>query len=68
MVRDRNVLHGDLSPNNLIIHQGKGYFIDFDHAKFLKDNKALDSRDAPSPTMIDHRASDDLESLFYILL
>jgi tRNA A-37 threonylcarbamoyl transferase component Bud32 len=44
MVRDRNVLHGDLSPNNLIIHQGKGYFIDFDHAKFLKDNKALDSR------------------------
>ncbi|KAG2046067.1 hypothetical protein BDR06DRAFT_1039775 [Suillus hirtellus] len=85
MDRDRNVLHEDLSPNNLIIHQGKGYFINFNHTKFLKDNKALDScgtgtipymsfcllklmGDAPSPIMIDHRASDDLESLFYILL
>ncbi|KAG2123734.1 hypothetical protein DEU56DRAFT_759947 [Suillus clintonianus] len=32
------VLHGDLSPNNLIIHEGKGYFIDFDHAKFIQEN------------------------------
>jgi serine/threonine-protein kinase RIO1 len=28
----KSVLHGDLSPNNLIIYDGKGYFIDFDHA------------------------------------
>ncbi|KAG1848321.1 hypothetical protein DFJ58DRAFT_842963 [Suillus subalutaceus] len=33
---EREVLHGDLSPNNLIIHEGKGYFIDFDHAKFVQ--------------------------------
>jgi RIO-like serine/threonine protein kinase len=44
MVTKRHVLHGDLSPNNLIIHDGKGYFIDFDHAKFLKNNAATDSR------------------------
>ncbi|KAG1741215.1 hypothetical protein EDD22DRAFT_851727 [Suillus occidentalis] len=73
MVTQRNVLHGDLSPNNLIIHDGKGYFIDFDHAKFLKNNAAVNSRgtlmgDVPRPSMINHRASDDLESLFYILL
>ncbi|KAG1787145.1 uncharacterized protein HD556DRAFT_1449074 [Suillus plorans] len=85
MVTQWNVLHSDLSPNNIIIHDGKGYFIDFDHAKFLKNNAAVDSRgtgtvpyischllklmgDVPRPSMIDHRASDDLESLFYILL
>lgn len=44
MVTQRHVLHGDLSPNNLIIHDGKGYFIDFDHAKFLTNNAAIDSR------------------------
>ncbi|KAG1784521.1 uncharacterized protein HD556DRAFT_1451679 [Suillus plorans] len=85
MVTQRNILHGDLSPNNIIIHDGKGYFIDFDHAKFLKNNAAVDScgtgtvpyischllkliGDVPRPSVIDHRASDDLESLFYILL
>ncbi|KAG2028718.1 kinase-like domain-containing protein [Suillus americanus] len=85
MVSNRKVLHGDLSPNNLIIHEGKGYFIDFDHAKFLTNNKALESRgtgtipymscrllkligDFPSSTTIEHKASDDLESLFYIFL
>ena len=31
----RSVLHGDLSPNNLIIYDGKGYFIDFDHAMII---------------------------------
>jgi hypothetical protein len=31
----RNVLHGDLSPNNLIIHEGRGFFIDFDHAQII---------------------------------
>lgn len=41
----RRVLHGDLSPNNAIIYQGKGYFIDFDHAKFLNDDGKAD----PSP-------------------
>ncbi|KAG2338228.1 hypothetical protein BDR05DRAFT_1004371 [Suillus weaverae] len=45
MVGDRKVLHGDLSPNNLITHEGKGYFIDFDHAKFIVEKqKAKDSR------------------------
>jgi hypothetical protein len=34
----------NLSPNNLIIHNGKGYFINFDHAKFLRNNAATDSR------------------------
>ncbi|KAG1847304.1 hypothetical protein DFJ58DRAFT_730184 [Suillus subalutaceus] len=85
MVTQQNILHSDLSPNNLIIHDGKGYFIDFDHAKFLKNNAAVNSRgtgtvpyiscrllklmgDVLRPSMIDHRASDDLESLFYILL
>ncbi|KAG1893891.1 uncharacterized protein F5891DRAFT_1256818 [Suillus fuscotomentosus] len=73
IVTQQNVLHGDLSPNNIIIHDGKGYFIDFNHAKFLKNNAAVNSRgtlmgDIPRPSMIDHRASDDLESLFYILL
>ncbi|KAG1742944.1 hypothetical protein EDD22DRAFT_958877 [Suillus occidentalis] len=41
----RCVLHGDLSPNNAIIYKGKGYFIDFDHAKFLNDDGKAD----PSP-------------------
>lgn len=31
----RNVLHGDLSPNNLIIHEGRGFFVDFDHAHII---------------------------------
>jgi serine/threonine-protein kinase RIO1 len=44
MVTERNVLHGDLSPHNLIIHDKKGYFIDFDHAKFLQGDTAIDAR------------------------
>ncbi|KAG1829056.1 hypothetical protein DFJ58DRAFT_737484 [Suillus subalutaceus] len=80
----RRVLHGDLSPNNAIIYQGKGYFIDFDHAKFLNDDGKAD----PSPRgtgtvpyisfrvlrlmgdghLVQHMPCDDLESLFYILL
>ncbi|KIK37934.1 hypothetical protein CY34DRAFT_91806 [Suillus luteus UH-Slu-Lm8-n1] len=31
----RNVLHGDLSPNNLIIHEGRSFFIDFDHPQII---------------------------------
>jgi RIO-like serine/threonine protein kinase len=31
------VLHGDLSPNNFILHEGTGYFIDFDHAAILEE-------------------------------
>ncbi|KAG2336032.1 hypothetical protein BDR05DRAFT_1006233 [Suillus weaverae] len=31
----KNVLHRDLSPNNLIIHEGQGYFIDFDHTQII---------------------------------
>jgi len=48
MVFERNVLHGDLSPYNIIIHEGKGYFIDFDHAKSLKSLTAVVSRGAVS--------------------
>jgi hypothetical protein len=33
----RRVLHGDLSPNNFIIHDGQGYYIDFDHAGIILD-------------------------------
>ncbi|KAG1725084.1 uncharacterized protein EDB91DRAFT_1254944 [Suillus paluster] len=36
MIRNR-VLHGDLSPNNFVIHNGIGYFIDFDHALILAE-------------------------------
>ncbi|KAG2111850.1 hypothetical protein BD769DRAFT_1392006 [Suillus cothurnatus] len=80
----RRVLYGDLSPNNTIIYQGKGYFIDFDHAKFLNDDGKAD----PSPHgtgtvpyisfrvlrlmgdghLVQHMPCDNLESLFYILL
>ncbi|KAG2030953.1 hypothetical protein BDR03DRAFT_986755 [Suillus americanus] len=86
MMTQRGVLHGDLSPNNLIIYKGKGFFIDFDHTKFIKlNNRATDSCGtgtipyiswrllkvmgrAPTPHSVHHRASDDLKSLFYILL
>jgi len=40
MVTKKKVLHADLSPHNLVIHEGKGYFIDFDHAKLLENNVA----------------------------
>ncbi|KAG1895984.1 uncharacterized protein F5891DRAFT_1193614 [Suillus fuscotomentosus] len=40
-----HVLHGDLSPNNFIIHKGSGYFIDFDHAQIiLPGNTSVRSR------------------------
>ncbi|KAG1736396.1 uncharacterized protein EDB91DRAFT_1250009 [Suillus paluster] len=32
---ERKVLHRDLSPNNLIIYKGCGFFIDFDHAQII---------------------------------
>jgi hypothetical protein len=38
MIENR-VLHGDLSPNNFIVHKGIGYFIDFDHASILAEGK-----------------------------
>ncbi|KAG1736389.1 uncharacterized protein EDB91DRAFT_1083357 [Suillus paluster] len=34
MIR-KKVLHGDLSPNNLIIHEGCGFFINFDHTQII---------------------------------
>ncbi|KAG2155764.1 hypothetical protein DEU56DRAFT_906933 [Suillus clintonianus] len=37
----RRVLHGDLSPNNFIIHEGIGYFIDFDHASIIKEGETF---------------------------
>jgi tRNA A-37 threonylcarbamoyl transferase component Bud32 len=32
-----HILHRDLSPNNFIIHDGQGYFIDFDHAHIIAE-------------------------------
>ncbi|KAG2029307.1 hypothetical protein BDR03DRAFT_1018570 [Suillus americanus] len=37
----QQVLHGDLSPNNFIIHEGIGYFIDFDHTSIIKEGKTF---------------------------
>ncbi|KAG1786630.1 uncharacterized protein HD556DRAFT_1313382 [Suillus plorans] len=34
------ILHGDLSPNNFIIYKSIGYFIDFDHTRFIEKGKA----------------------------
>ncbi|KAG2068204.1 hypothetical protein BDR04DRAFT_1103717 [Suillus decipiens] len=80
----RRVLHGDLSPNNIIIYEGKGYFIDFDHAKFLDADGQADESPCGTGTVpyisfrvlrlmgdghsVRHTPCDDLESLFYILL
>ncbi|KAG2125258.1 hypothetical protein BD769DRAFT_1668989 [Suillus cothurnatus] len=86
LMLEQAVLHGYLSPNNIIIHKGKGYFIDFDYAKFVQlYNWAKDSHgtgtipyiscrllklmgSTQTPELVDHMASDDLESLFYIFL
>jgi len=40
MVTKTKVLHAGLSPHNLIIHEGKGYIVDFDHTKLLENNIA----------------------------
>ncbi|KAG0696682.1 hypothetical protein DFH29DRAFT_879204 [Suillus ampliporus] len=37
MMIEKQVLHGDLSPNNFVIHNGIGYFINFDHASILAE-------------------------------
>lgn len=37
MMIEKRVLHGDLSPNNFVVHDGIGYFIDFDHASILDE-------------------------------
>ncbi|KAG1749026.1 uncharacterized protein EDB91DRAFT_1079130 [Suillus paluster] len=79
MVTERNVLHGDISPNNIDIHEGKGYLLDFDHAKFVENSRVATlpciswcllklMRDNPTPELIDRKTSDDLESLFCIFL
>ncbi|KAG2101103.1 uncharacterized protein F5147DRAFT_776831 [Suillus discolor] len=63
---------------------GKGYFIDFDHAKFLNDDGKVDASPRGTGTvpyisfrvlrlmgdghMVQNTPCDDLESLFYILL
>lgn len=39
MMIEKRVLHGDLSPNNFVVHEGIGYFIDFDHASILEEGK-----------------------------
>jgi tRNA A-37 threonylcarbamoyl transferase component Bud32 len=41
MMIQQRVLHGDLSPNNFIIHEGIGYFIDFDHASIMKEGETF---------------------------
>ncbi|KAG2362273.1 hypothetical protein BDR07DRAFT_1056109 [Suillus spraguei] len=40
----RHILHGDLSPNNLIIYDGRGYYIDFDHAEITEGPKSIRSQ------------------------
>ncbi|KAG2751365.1 hypothetical protein P692DRAFT_20727334, partial [Suillus brevipes Sb2] len=63
-------LHGDLSPNNFVIHEGIGYFIDFDHAEgetFTNNsNNSNNSNSITQLELIEHNPGDDLESLFYI--
>ncbi|KAG2742107.1 hypothetical protein P692DRAFT_20657385, partial [Suillus brevipes Sb2] len=63
-------LHGDLSPNNFIIFDGCGYYIDFDHAQIIAEgNTGVRSRAAGGESaVIEHTASDDLKSLFYIFV
>ncbi|KIK32105.1 hypothetical protein CY34DRAFT_30616, partial [Suillus luteus UH-Slu-Lm8-n1] len=63
-------LHGDLSPNNFIIFDGRGYFIDFDHAQIITqvNTTAIDRANGGESAVIEHTASDDLESLFYIFI
>ncbi|KAG1894105.1 uncharacterized protein F5891DRAFT_1195664 [Suillus fuscotomentosus] len=34
---EKRVLHGDLSPNNFVVYDGIGYFIDFDHTSILAE-------------------------------
>ncbi|KAG1857637.1 hypothetical protein C8R48DRAFT_674621 [Suillus tomentosus] len=82
-----HVLHGDLSPNNFVIHDGQGYFIDFDHAGIIAEgtNSFPSEGTGTRPYMsirllrgdaanekkhgtVEHTASDDLESLFYIFV
>ena len=62
MVTQKNVLHGDLSPNNLVIHEGKGYLIDFDHAKRLENNSAIGAATVSSRTFCIFLISDNLIS------
>ncbi|KAG1744230.1 kinase-like domain-containing protein [Suillus lakei] len=78
LMLQKNILHGDLSPNNFIIHNGQGYFIDFDHARII----APGTNSVPSEGMAlyvnpssqgccwnsPHTGSDDLESLCYIFV
>ncbi|KAG1843847.1 hypothetical protein C8R48DRAFT_678596 [Suillus tomentosus] len=40
MIRQR-VLHRDLSPNNFVIHEGIGYFIDFNHTSIIKEGETF---------------------------
>ncbi|KAG1802390.1 uncharacterized protein BJ212DRAFT_1304861 [Suillus subaureus] len=40
MIQQR-VLHGNLSPNNFVISEGIGYFIDFDHVSIIKEGKTF---------------------------
>ncbi|KAG2140012.1 hypothetical protein BD769DRAFT_1384306 [Suillus cothurnatus] len=79
-----HVLHRDLSPNNFIIHDGQGYFIDFDHARIIAEGAVsvpsegtgtrpymsicLLREGIAKGTKIQHTASDDLESLFFIFV
>ncbi|KAG1862604.1 hypothetical protein F4604DRAFT_1683751 [Suillus subluteus] len=71
---EKKVLHGDLSPNNLIIHEGCGFFINFDHAQIIMQcndgNQARGTMSSSSKNIImkEQTASDDLESLFYIFV
>ncbi|KAG2125268.1 hypothetical protein BD769DRAFT_1388543 [Suillus cothurnatus] len=65
---EKKVLHRDLSPNNLIIHEGRSFFIDFDHAQIIVQCNDGDRAWEKDMVMKGQTASDDLESLFYIFV
>jgi serine/threonine protein kinase len=42
-LHDRNIVHGDISPNNIMLHNDKPLIIDFGTAEMLKENELSQS-------------------------
>ncbi|KAG2738809.1 hypothetical protein P692DRAFT_20757558, partial [Suillus brevipes Sb2] len=61
---------GDLSLNNLIIHEGQDYFIDFGHMQIITygNTSCYLCEKGLKLTMTEQTAADDLEWLFYIFV